>query len=975
MSEKRGKQGKVLIVMITVVLLLVIISTGVLGVIECSDSSDCPDSCWDCVDHNPNDYVNTCCEYLCGDYGNCTFDTSSSNPLTLDDEGCYNTNFFNYECCDGDDLQTYSITNLPNPTNPYYDWSSSTRKGKCCSLGSTPYSSLTRTYTYMSKHDGLPKESPVETIGSCCDEPTNIPAPEYAETSTGCWKNKKEDVPWNYIVGGENYVILTSTKKEKCYECYEEIIPYSGRVTYFSQTCQDNIPEATRGCCADKGCYDDVGVDCCSNEIAGTADSVRDESSRNEFCGNSWLCSGGTAACGYKYVWEDNILGGQWNCDISITNKYQDNRVEEKTCKECSGEMDYLFINGAWKMADRDCALLPGTGFSNPQCCYGKCYDADIDHCSNNFQPEGSGSQPEVVAWCEKKICEGVKGADVWDGEYEQHYDSDGNGAYDSCCEKFDPSKQEAKTPGTGRNKHLVVTETEWKPELAYDENPCALVKGLKEGEFEKTCAECNDDTDCSRIYGDTKYKCCHGERGDNICYDATKTSCCAQDPSDPRCNEEKYPYWEFGVYSGCMILGEDCCGDPCVSCDEGNTAFCDTAGHYKDPLLVYEDVINTYDLTSNIAPKNLRTLLFDNYQFPRTDIGELRTCWINLEKLIPMQKIEFKSQISETKLVAVPPQDEETSCGGNKCPCDIDIPVLSQIFNVIDDLKLVFIPYPTGFGINYKKTIDNTDGSCGPLKSISITAGVGTTWKKVHEPDEGYKKKEGVEPHIIDDPPEDPPIIIDDPPDIIVRHTPSGSFHIDLQGDFEEVVTSAGIVTTSCTAGTSPVVSLAACEIDSSGEICDIGCSGANIRQVLGGLLEFDAFWWLKGHELPTGVFGWSLSPDDGLGLSVGTKVQISKDHNVIFPWPLTTPITPDYWAMVLLANLPLIDAAITHVIQDIPFVFDCYDGAKYIIGGVVEGVGCFVSGIGKFLCNLFGGSCGCTGVPCLSPGPGPGP
>ena len=61
--------------------------------------------------------------------------------------------------------------------------------------------------------------------------------------------------------------------------------------------------------------------------------------------------------------------------------------------------------------------------------------------------------------------------------------------------------------------------------------------------------------------------------------------------------------------------------------------------------------------------------------------------------------------------------------------------------------IKFVFIPYPTGIVVQYKNTMENKDDSCGPLRSITIGVGFVTTWRKVEEPDKGYKKKQGAQP------------------------------------------------------------------------------------------------------------------------------------------------------------------------------------------------------------------------------------
>ena len=81
---------------------------------------------------------------------------------------------------------------------------------------------------------------------------------------------------------------------------------------------------------------------------------------------------------------------------------------------------------------------------------------------------------------------------------------------------------------------------------------------------------------------------------------------------------------------------------------------------------------------------------------------------------------------------------------------------------------------------------------------------------------------------------------------------------------------------------GTEPALVLSSCETGDEEDYCDIGCSGIDVRKTFGGTVEFDALWWLKGHEFPTGTFGWSFSPDDGFGLSVGAVIYRRRPQTI---------------------------------------------------------------------------------------------
>ncbi len=232
---------------------------------ECDESGDCPDRCWDCEDDNPDDYTNDCCMDVCGDYYNCAFDSSFSSPLTLEDGGCYQTAYTsNYECCDGDYLQSCSSTLLPNPTHPYYNFYSSSRDCECCSLGSTPCITLRHSFAYVSKGDGKPKEADVERVSECCDEPGSICGPKWIEDETGCHLDKVETytVPWTFPAGGTSYTIYTATEKKECHECYIFTDGMGSRYTYLSQYCKD----AGKTSCCYGECYNPDEKKCCAKD-------------------------------------------------------------------------------------------------------------------------------------------------------------------------------------------------------------------------------------------------------------------------------------------------------------------------------------------------------------------------------------------------------------------------------------------------------------------------------------------------------------------------------------------------------------------------------------------------------------------------------------------------------------------------------------------------------------------------------------
>jgi len=226
----------------------------------------------------------------------------------------------------------------------------------------------------------------------------------------------------------------------------------------------DNARICKGGCCD----YNNDGIDECDN-----MDTDGDRKS-DACCKQPKYPVGGK----YEVVDQECIIG----------NPY----IED--CVECTIDSPY------------NCGDIYGpAGGSNDydwECCYGECYDPDLDNDKVSDQLCcGNGCQPTV--------------------EKMQYVDEKGK-KYGKCCDLDGDNVNGDEGFCTGETPYC-----ELKYQLVEEE--CRLFTHSG-GRYEHVCSECMMDRDCignpDNIYDDQYFKCCSGA-GANKCYDEREEVCC----------------------------------------------------------------------------------------------------------------------------------------------------------------------------------------------------------------------------------------------------------------------------------------------------------------------------------------------------------------------------------------------------------------------------------------------------------------
>jgi len=355
----------------------------------------------------------------------------------------------------------------------------------------------------------------------------------------------------------------------------------------------DCLNEGKTECCFNFECYNADEAECCGYNSCGDSEA-EDE--------HHWICDGSEPACNSVWEWVSSETG-----DYSCLPKFTDidgTLYTEKQCGECNDHAD--------------CARIHGAGW---HCCYGECYDATEKHCSGEeYLTLGGGEWSEGEGnWCENgyAICEGgftgFPLGEPGDTNWEEACDTNGDGVSDTCC--------------GGSNPFCVV-----KTKL--EDGTCAGTPGIKPGEVRHVCAECEVDADC--IDKGENFKCCRKTGGANICYDATKTSCCGN---------QNLPW--CGTNDGCRHLSAtDCCGDPCFKCDQ-DWWKCDSA------LKTLEELYPSS--TGKPYPVKINKLMV---RMPRIS-DNLRVCWFNVDKYLGREEGALNELVQDTKFLFFdPPSD-----------------------------------------------------------------------------------------------------------------------------------------------------------------------------------------------------------------------------------------------------------------------------------------------------------------------------
>ncbi len=867
-----------------------------------------------------------CCEKDCGVGEGCasTIIFGDDNPCVLNKPNCAGrkASKTTKNCAPGEGPLACTFTGVFNPDCKFgmtgcYIYESyvqtcvpcPTADDQACPLISTGYNSEWNRYAQITD--------------TCCSEPTPFCDQKFHETSEGCFP---------YVSGDDPY-------RRDCSECF--VYPGGQEV---SENC---MAQGKTSCCAGK-CYNEIIADCCGNEIPNKVDN-RGVMSNNKYCDNSPLCTGGSPVCTYKYDWEEgtDVQDGDWNCVIDTIEKYGFDGVRVRTCAECSGNSEFDSSIGEYgRYFDVDCRRK--YGIKNAQCCHGKCYNADIEHCCSSSNG------------CENEIAPGPA------------TDKPGNPGFGECCDKDGNGVSETHCIGT---KPYCVVKTKWNNwHSGMDLGElCTAEKGLKKGEVQHVCAECRSDLDCNKSYNSEFFKCCKQDGGKNKCYDSRNKSCCSQ-IDDPRCDDEVRGSFHLSPGSECMgtISSTACCGDPCVKCSGGSNTFCERKD--KDPFEVYADALAAHTFLYEDGGPTERIKLWNalNAQKFSRYPDELRTCWVNIKSITDTQKTVFKSLIQNTEIAVAPPNDEEKGCGGDKCGCKIDIPLINNLLDNPDSSKFVFaFPHLAGgIDVTLHQEEENVGDSCVFVKKFHIFGLYGLFWQMGDDPDDDGRKKQGVKPKPQPKPkpkPEPEPKPKPEPPSAkIPGFAPGGRYYVVAGAEIEK----PGSTTVSSTA-TSPLLVVAGAG-EETGE-CEIGCSGISLSDLLlvGGIGgQFGSNWGPLEDKI--GEFYLLYSPASGPGIAVGTQVSLFEKVITILV-PIGGISTP-YLAAMVLVNLPLIDEAVEYAIGSVPLIGDCYHALRAIVGSVIGGVECLVGGIANFLCGLLGGgTCSCTGGTCTMVTPPP--